>query len=118
MGRKHKSFPRGNGESGEIRKLKDAIKRLSSDKRQLLSEVRTLREAFEKAQAFIHTKIERVTIDEVVDAVKSGKGMKEIERCGDCEACGSANTKLMKLLSVRVRICQDCKTRKKLKSVE
>ena len=38
MGRKHKDFPREAGESGEVRKLKDTIRRLVSDNKKLIAE--------------------------------------------------------------------------------
>lgn len=120
MGRHHKDFPRGNGESGEVRKLKDTIKRLVSDKKKLLAELKTLRDAFDQTAVFINKKTDKLSVEEMVQGINEGKSLRQIEDVGNCEACGSANTKLLKVLSIRMRVCQEpkCKTRKKLKSEE
>lgn len=110
MGRKHKAFNRSDGGSGEIRELKDKIKRLASDKKRLISELNTLKDAIEKSHKFINKKIEETTVE---DAIKTAdKSLNDLEKTLQCKKCES-ETKLLNIPNGKIRICLNnkCKNR-------
>lgn len=110
MGRKHKSFSRENGESGEVRQLKDKIKRLASDKKKLLAELKTLQEAFDKSRAFINKKVEDISVEDLTKM--SDKTLKQIEEAVTCKSCGSTKFSYLCIPNnKKVKICTDCKHR-------
>ncbi len=107
MGRKHKDFNRGDGASGEVRELKDKIKRLSSDKKKLLSELNTLREAFDKTKQFLGKKVKDIPVEELIK--HSDKKLEEIES-QKCE-CGACDFTFIQTPTSRFKLCRECKKR-------
>ena len=112
MGKHHKTFPREGGESGELRKLKDKIRRLESDKKRLISELQTLKVAFEKTKLFIDNKLDGVPIEEVIKSVKAKKKLSEITKEElTCKYCHSNKHKLLmdiKPRQMRIHLCLTC----------
>ena len=116
MGRKHRSAPREAGESGEVRELKDKIKRLASDKKRLISEVSTLNAALDKTREFIDGKLDGVSVEKVIKAIKSEKKLKEINKENEelkdkCKSCNRPMTKLSSTLVRSIFFCETCKKR-------
>jgi predicted nuclease with TOPRIM domain len=111
MGKHHKTFPRNNGESGEVRELKDKIKRLASDKRKLIAELQTLKAAFQKTSAFIEEKFEGITVEEVLDIAKDKKSKKESAVEMECVKCHSTKLTHIKQENRHIVICNNCKNR-------
>ena len=84
---------------GEIKRLKNTIRRLESDKRKLLSEVKTLEEAFGKNIQFLKGKTDGLTLNELIKAAKNEQSLEQVEnekeqkfsdmekkwKCFDCE---------------------------------
>jgi hypothetical protein len=64
---------------GEVKRLKNIIRRLESDKRKLLSEIKTLEEAFGKNIQFLKGKTDGLTIGELLNAAKKEQSLEEIE---------------------------------------
>jgi DNA repair exonuclease SbcCD ATPase subunit len=116
MGRKHRSVPREAGESGEVKQLKDKIKRLSSDKRRLISEVTTLTAALDKTREYIDDKLKGVSVEKVIKSVKEERKLKEINKENEelSEKCRVCNRPLQTLSSTMVRsifFCTTCRKR-------
>lgn len=118
MGKNHKTFPREAGESGELRKLKDKIRRLESDKRRLISELQTLKTAFEKTKLFIDNKLDGVPIEEVIKSVKEKKKLSQIKKEElICKYCHSNKNKLLmdiKPRKMRIHLCLTCNNKWKV----
>jgi hypothetical protein len=118
LAKHHKTFPREAGESGEIRKLKDKIRRLESDKRRLISELQTLKVAFEKTKLFIDNKLDGVPIEEVIKSVKANKKLTEITKEElTCKYCHSNKHKLLmdiKPRQMRIHLCLTCNNKWKV----
>ena len=118
MTKHHKTFPREAGESGEVRKLKDKIRRLESDKRRLISELQTLKVAFEKTKLFIDNKLDGVPIEEVIKSVKANRKLNEITKEElTCKYCHSNKHKLLmdiKPRQMRIHLCLTCNNKWKV----
>ena len=109
MGRKHKTVPRDE----TTQKLKDKIRRLESDKRRLLSELKTLQEAFEKSRDFISKKVRNLSVEELIQ--HSDKNLKEIEKATACKKCGGDRFTHISLPANRkIKVCTECKFRETL----
>ena len=91
---------------GEVKRLKNVIRRLESDKKKLLSEVRTLEEAFGKNIQFLKSKTDGLSVTELIKAAKKEQTLEEIEnekqqKFSDLEKkwkCFKCDIGLMKLL--------------------
>jgi hypothetical protein len=119
MGRKHRSVPKEAGESGEVRKLKDANRRLKSDKAKLISEISTLKEAFNETRHFIDEKLDKVDVSKVIRAIKEAKKLKEINNKDGslnsdliCEGCNRPFKVLFTSITRTIYNCADCKIRR------
>ena len=113
MGRKHKSFSRGNGESGEVRELKDKIKRLSSDKKRLIAELKTLQDALDKTNKFVSKKVEDISLEDLTKM--HDKTLKEIEEAVSCKNCSSIkHTYIILPGNRKVKVCIECGNREAL----
>lgn len=109
MGRKHKAFNKGDGEGGEVRELKEKIKRLASDKKKLISELQTLKEAFDKTRKFVEKKVEDISVEELIKHSK--KPLKKLEEVTAC-SCGFTQFSYITTPSgSKIKICKDCKKR-------
>jgi hypothetical protein len=111
MGRKHKSFPRGDGETGEIRELKEKIKRLSSDKKRLIAELQALKASFQKTTTFIEEKFGQLSVEEVLDVVKEKRKKKQLTPDLECVKCHSIQLTQIKQDNRHIVICNNCKSR-------
>lgn len=68
-----------DAKDGEITRLRKAIRRLQSDKQKLLSEVRTIQEAFEKNVKFLKGVTKDLTVGELIDAAKKDLTLKDAQ---------------------------------------
>lgn len=75
MGKAKRTLRHREEKDGEVKRLKGIIRRLESDKRKLLSEVKTLEEAFEKTIVHVKGKINNKTIEEVLKDINEGKNL-------------------------------------------
>jgi hypothetical protein len=107
----HKSFPREAGESGEVRKLKDAVRRLESDKRKLISELETLKAAFQRTTSFIESKFDKIPVEEVLSLIKQKKKKKELTPEPECGKCHSIEITFFDAPGKRIKYCLNCKHR-------
>lgn len=98
MGKTRRAVLRHKEEKdGESKRLKNIIRRLESDKRKLLSELKTLEEAFEKNIEFLKGKVDEFSLDELLKAANDKKNIKQIkaEQASDpeqkwkCRVCAS-----------------------------
>lgn len=121
---------RKEAKNGDIERLRKIIRRLESDKRKLLSEIKTLEKAFENNIRFLRGKTKDLSVEELIDASNKEMSLKDIEdskkqtiesltdkwRCHQCE------TGVLKLLifsnragKFYFRICSNEKCRKRTK---
>jgi hypothetical protein len=111
MKKPHKSFPREAGESGEVRKLKDAIRRLDSDKRKLISELETLKAAFQRTTHFLESKFDKIPVEEVLSLIKEKRRKKELTSDPECVKCHSTNLTYFDVPGKKITYCLNCKHR-------
>lgn len=111
MGRKHKDFAREMGESGEVRKLKDAVRRLESDKRKLISELETLKAAFQRTTSFLESKFDKIPVEEVLQLIKEKKRKKQLTPDPECGKCHSVEITYFDAPGKRIKYCLNCKHR-------
>lgn len=107
----HKSFSREQGESGEVRKLKDKIRDLASTNRKLLSELQTLKAAFQRTQSFIESKFDKIPVEEVLSLIKEKKKKKELTIEPECVKCHSVNLTFFDAPGKKIVMCLNCKHR-------
>lgn len=96
---------------GEVKKLKGIIRRLESDKKRLLSEMKTLEEAFGKNIQFLHGVSDGLTLDELVAAAKKEQTLKQLkeekgQKFSDMEEkwkCFECDVGILKILIFRNR---------------
>jgi len=84
--------------SGEIQKLKNRIKKLEKDKRILISKLNTAEMALEKNFKFLKGTTEDVSLEDLLEAAKKSKTLKEVKTKKRCSSCGSEDLKVMKTL--------------------
>ena len=77
--RRHRRTLRHNEEKdGEVKRLKGIIRRLESDKRKLLSELKTLEDAFDKSITHIKGKVDKTSIEDVIKSVNKGQKLHNV----------------------------------------
>jgi len=107
VGRKHKTIPRGDETT---QKLKDKIRRLESDKRKLLAELRTLQDAFNKSREYIEKKVVDIPVEELIKM--ADKPLRSVQEALSCKKCSSNSyTFISTPKGDRIKICKDCKFR-------
>lgn len=111
MGRKHKDFSRTLGESGEVRKLKDAIRRIESDKKKLISELETLKAAFQRTTHFLESKFDKIPVEEVLSLIKEKRRKKDLTPDPECVKCHSTNLTYFEAPGKKIKYCLNCKHR-------
>jgi len=121
--KRHARTLRHNEEKdGEVKRLKGIIRRLESDKRKLLSELKTLEDAFGKSITHIKGKLDKTSVEDVIKSVNKGQRLHEVTPAKEhkdwtCHKCKNGNLELV-TLSIRngeksFRICSNkkCKYR-------
>jgi len=98
--------------SGEIQKLKNRIKRLEKDKRILISKLNTAEAALAGNNSFLKGSTEDFSVEDLIDAAKENKTLKEIKDDKICPKCGAEDLKVMKTLFGVLESCM-CGHRKK-----
>jgi archaellum component FlaC len=101
--------------SAEVQKLKNRIKRLEKDKRELISKLNTLEAAFEKNIKFLKGSTEDVTVEDLIEAAKVNKSLKEVKADNQCPKCGSDELKTIKTLFGELDSCSCGYTNKRVK---
>jgi len=81
MGNVRKSMLRHKEDkNGDVKRLKNIIRRLESDKKKLLSELKTLEEAFYKNVEFLKGKVDDHSLEDLIEAAKEGITLKDIAK--------------------------------------
>lgn len=75
---KHLSYPEKERD-GEIKRLKDALKRKEKELEKLKSELKTYEAAFQKNIQFLKGKTKDLSLQELLDGAKKERNLKEIE---------------------------------------
>ena len=80
----------------EVKRLKGIIRRLESDKRKLLSELKTLEDAFGKSITHIKGKLDKTSVEEVIKSVSKGQKLHEVTPTKEhkdwtCHKCKNGN---------------------------
>jgi uncharacterized FlaG/YvyC family protein len=75
---KHISYPEKERD-GEIKRLKDALKRKEKEIEKLKSELRTYEAAFQKNIQFLKGKTKDLSLQELLDGAKKEQNLKQIE---------------------------------------
>lgn len=81
---------------GEVQKLKSRIKRLEKDKRILISKLNTAEAALLGSANFLKGSTEDLSVEELIEAAKENKSLKEIRTGKRCSNCGSEDLKVLK----------------------
>jgi hypothetical protein len=115
---------------GEISKLKNIIRRLESDKRKLLSEVKTLEQAFGHTVTFLRGKTKDLSLEQLIQAANNQEGLSDVvnkeknttEHLLKKWACHKCDNGVMRLTiytnregSFYFRNCTQCSNRTKVK---
>lgn len=74
--------------SGEISKLKKRIRKLEKDKRELVSKLNTLEDVLERNMKFLKGSTEDVSVEDLIEAAKNSKTLKEVKDGKNCPECG------------------------------
>jgi ribosomal protein S20 len=105
VGKKHKTYPEKERD-GEIKRLRDALKRKDREIEKFKSELKTLEKAFEANIKFLKGKTAKLDLKELMDGAKKEQSLKEIETNKEttfqeleqkwkCHACGTGVMKLI-----------------------
>ena len=79
MGNGNRVKKRKEPRDGEINRLKAALRRMESDKRKLLSELKTLEAAFDHTVTFLRGKTNDLSVEELIQAASKGYTLIETE---------------------------------------
>lgn len=79
MGNGNRVKKRREVRDGEVARLKNALRRLESDKRKLLSEIKTLEAAFQHTVTFLRGKTKDLSVEELIAASNRGDNLSQIE---------------------------------------
>lgn len=93
---------------GEIGKLKATIRRLTSDNKQLKSQLATYEQAFQRNITFLKGKTKDLTVEQLIAGAKKDQNLTEIEHTEEVTfkqmeekwKCHSCNTGIMKIIIV------------------
>lgn len=104
-GRVHKTYPEKERD-GEIKRLKDALKRKDREIEKMKSELRTLEKAFEANIKFLKGKTAKLDLQELMSGARKEQSLKEIEvqkevtfkEMEDRWRCRKCGTGVMKLI--------------------
>lgn len=85
---------RKEAKSSEVSKLKSHIRRLEKQNRDLISEVKTMEKVLEKNMKFLKGSTEDCTVEDLIEAAKESKTLKEVQHEQTCPKCGKKLTVL------------------------
>lgn len=106
--------PRKEAKDGTVSKLKAQIRRLEKQKKDLVSQLKSAEKALERNMKFLKGSVEDISVEELIEAAKEDKTLKEVKVEKECPNCGSKNLKVMNILGGKIEICPDCSHRGKL----
>lgn len=109
---KPNKIPQKEEKDGEIKKLKNRIRRLQKENNKLKSELKTYDQYFKKTQNFVNEHTKEFSVFELIEAAKTQKNLKEMKMEKDiesvCPVCFSKNVKVDTLPFGKITICKDC----------
>ena len=125
---KQQKIPRDEDNTKEVvQKLKAAIRRLESDKKKLLSEVKSLEEALNANIRFLKKESEGISLDSLIKAANKKLTLKEIkedekvqfkEVSEICNKCLSPEVSITFIQNVgTLYICKKCSDRRVVRNV-
>lgn len=128
MGNNRRSLRHKKENDSEIKRLRNTLRRLESDKRKLLSELKTLEEAFGKTINHVKGRLDSRSVEEVIRDVNKGKTLPEIEKTGKtrdwtCKKCKNGELHYIEINrhdgDWYVRRCnnKDCKSMTRMKKL-
>jgi predicted nuclease with TOPRIM domain len=98
---------------GEVKRLKNALRRMERENNQLKAELKTLEVYFKKTQTFVKGYTEDNTVQELISAAKDGKTLKKMkdEQLAEktCPQCGGDDFKVNTLPFGIMKLCNGCK---------
>jgi len=100
--------------NAEVAKLKKRIRLLEKQKKDLVSQLKSAEKALERNMKFLKGSVEDISVEELIEAAKEDKTLKEVKVEKECPNCGSKNLKVMNILGGKIEICPDCSHRGKL----
>lgn len=100
--------------NAEVAKLKKRIRLLEKQKKELVSKLNSAERVLERNMKFLKGSVEDISVEELIEAAKEDKTLKEVKVEKECPNCGSKNLKVMNILGGKIEICPDCSHRGKL----
>ena len=117
MGRKRNKNNESEADEQTIKELKAANRRLKSDNQRLKIELQTLQEAFQKTSTYLKNNTDNISVEKIIEGVKTGSSLEKIKKTNKCEKCGAVGIKDFYVANVgRLILCTECKTRKVIKN--
>ncbi len=92
--------------TGEVQKLKNRIKRLERDKKILVSKLNSAEAALGCNVKFLKGSTEDLSVEELIEAAKDNKSLKNIRDDKTCPNCGKDDLKVMKTLFGILETCK------------
>jgi len=103
--------------SAEVEKLKQRIRRLQKDKRELITKLNTLERAFERNVRVLKGSTEDLSVEELIEAANEDKTIKEVKdekSMSNCPNCGTSEIRTIGIRGGNVVVCTQCNFRGKL----
>jgi len=101
--------------NGEIAKLKKRIRLLEKQKKELISKLNTAEKVLERNLKFLKGSTEDVSVEDLIEAAKEDKTLKEVKEDKSCPNCKSTEEyKVMEIRGGKIGICSNCSFRGKL----
>lgn len=93
--------------SGELQKLKNRIKRLEKQNRDLISKLNTAEQALKESVKFLKGSTEEISLEDLLEAAKDDKSLKEVKirKCPKCDASEGFKILPSKVGNVEVCLC-------------
>lgn len=106
---------------GSIAKLKQRIRRLEKDKRELISKLNTLEQVLKRNFEVLKGSTEDLSVEELIEGAKKNKTIKQIKddvepvvQSDNCPKCNSEEYKIMEIRGGQIGVCGNCTYRTKL----
>jgi len=100
--------------SGEVQRLKNRVRNLEKQNKMLVQKLNTAEAVINSNTAYLKNHTEDISVEELINAAKGKKTLKEIEEGRACPVCGSKAYKTMKTPFGALRSCALCKHSEKV----
>ena len=100
--------------SGAEQKLKNRIKNLEKKNKILIQKLNTAEKALEHSAKFLKGSTEELSVEELIEAAKDSKTLKEVKD-NKCPKCGGSTMTTMETLFGELKSCPCGYTEKRLK---